>query len=755
MNRQPVSWAGSRRTLRRLRDIMAGAGSAQEQLDRIVTLIAGDMVAEVCSVYIRRAGEVLELFATEGLRRDAVHRTRLQVGEGLVGDIAAHGRPLALADARSHPLFAFRPETGEEAFSSLMGVPIIRGGRVLGVLVVQNRTQRQYADEEIETLQTVAMVLAELVAAGDLVKRGELRPDADLVLLPERLDGSPLSPGLAAGTALLHRPRVTIETIVAEDPEHELARLAEATVAMQSQLEELMQRPDLSVAGEPREILETYLMFARDRGWRQRIEEAIRSGLTAEAAVQKAQNDTRARMAPLADAFMRERLLDLDDLTTRLIQHLRDDPQTPTPIGEDIVIIARSLGPAELLNYDRDRLRAVVLEEGSATAHVTIIAGILALPMVGRATGILSRIESGDPILVDADSGFVYVRPGEDVHAQFTASMRRHDKLQKRYAASRDLPAKTRDGVVISLRLNAGMAGDVQHLQSTNADGIGLYRTEIPFMVRGSHPDVASQTNLYSRVLEEAVDKPVVFRTLDIGGDKLLPHFSDIAEDNPAMGWRAIRVALDRPALLRGQFRALLAAHAGREMSVMFPMVAEISEFVAARRLLDMEVARAVDRGAALPSNIRVGVMVEVPALIWQLSALLPLLDFITVGTNDLIQFLFASDRSNPRLEGRYDPLSPAVLALLTEIVDACAAADVPVTVCGEMAGRTIEAMVLVGLGFRALSMVPGSIGPVKAMVRSISSTVLADYLAALKGSPAHSLRHRLRGFALDRGVEL
>ena len=755
MTHQPVSWTGSRRTLRRLRDIMAGSGAAQDQLNRIVTLIARDMVAEVCSVYVRRAGEVLELFATEGLRRDAVHRTRLHVGEGLVGDIAAHARPLALADARSHPLFAFRPETGEEIYSALMGVPILRGGRVLGVLVVQNRTQRQYADEEIETLQTVAMVLAELVAGGELIKREELRPDADLVLLPERLDGTTLSPGLAVGTAVLHQPRIVIETIVAEDPALELSRLADATGDLQGRLEQLMQRSDLAVAGEPREILETYLMFARDRGWRQRIEAAIRSGLTAEAAVQKVQNDTRARMGPMADAYMRERLLDLDDLTARLLQHLRGDPPAPPPAGKDIVIIARAMGPAELLNYDRECLRAVVLEEGGATSHVAIIAGILALPMVGRATGILSRVESGDPVLVDADSGFVYVRPGEDVHVRFAESMQRHGKLQQRYAASRDLPAKTRDSVAISLNLNAGMAGDIQHLQTTNADGVGLYRTEIPFMVRGSHPDVATQTNLYSRILEAAGDKPVVFRTLDIGGDKLLPHVAEINEANPAMGWRAIRVALDRPSLLRDQLCAMLTANAGREMSVMFPMIAEVSEFVAAKRLLDMEIARTVDQGAPRPTAIRVGVMLEVPALVWQLSALLPLLDFVTVGTNDLIQFLFASDRSNPQMAGRYDPLSPAFLALMEQIVDACDAARMPVNVCGEMAGRPIEAMALIGLGFRSLSMVPAAIGPVKAMIRSVSTNELADYLAQLKGSSAHSLRHRLRAFAIDHGAEL
>ncbi|MFQ5972612.1 MAG: phosphoenolpyruvate--protein phosphotransferase [Alphaproteobacteria bacterium] len=756
MEQETATWGGSRRLLRRLREMMAGPGSAQERLDRIATLIANEMIAEVCSVYVRRAGEVLELFATEGLRKDAVHKTRLQIGEGLVGDVAAHARALALADAQSHPQFAYRPETGEEIYHSLMGVPILRGGRVLGVLVVQNRTQRHYAEEEIETLETIAMVLAELVAGGELVDPDEVRPEEDLELLPERVEGVSLCPGLAAGTAVLHQSQVVVDSHLAEDAETELQRVGAAMAQMQIQLDAILKRPELTHGGEHRDILETYLMFARDRGWRRRIEEAIASGLTAEAAVKKVRDDSHERMATVSDPYLRERLLDLEDLTNRLLQHLTGSGTFATgELPRDTVLFARTMGPAELLNYERARLKALVLEEGSATAHVTIVARALDIPLVGRAAGVLSRVETGDPVLVDADKGEVYMRPSDEVHENFARILAAHDERQRSYAALRSLPAVTRDGAGVSLHLNAGLLADMRHIHETGADGVGLYRTEIPFMVRASYPDVAAQTELYSGVLDDAGGKPVVFRTLDVGGDKLLPYFGEAGEANPAMGWRAMRIALDRPAMLRNQLRALLAASHGRELNVMFPMVAEVAEFEAARAILDMEIERAGRRGSPLPRAIRVGLMLEIPALAWQLPALLPRVDFLSVGSNDLIQFMFASDRGNPRLERRYDTLSPPVLTFLADLVARCAAADVPLALCGEMAGQPLEAMTLVGLGFRSLSMAPASVGPVKAMTRSLDAGSLAAYVDRLKALPVHSVRARLRAFAQDHDVVL
>lgn len=749
------TWVGSRRLLRQLRDIMAGPGAAQERLDLIATLIARELVAEVCSIYVRRAGDVLELFATEGLRSDAVHATRLMVGEGLVGFVAAQAMPVALADAQAHPLFAYRPETGEERYSSLMGVPILRGGRVLGVLVIQNRTQRNYGEEEIEILETTAMVLAEMVVSGEILNLDEARNDGETAATPERLEGAPLSPGLTMGTALVHRQRVTVERMLSDDVAREKERVRLALEALHIQLDADLKRPEISAAGEHRDVLETFRMFAGDRGWMRRINEAIGLGFSAEAAVQRVQENTRTRMAQASTALFRERLLDFEELTNRLLRQLVDEDDDRMQLPENTVLVARSLGPAELLNYEPGVLKAVILEEGSANAHATIVARAMGVPLIGRLNGLLSRIETGDNVLVDAENGVVYLRPGDEVTASFEMALAARGERLEVYRSLRDAPAVTRDGKQITLLLNAGLLADTNHLKETGAQGIGLYRTEIPFMMRASYPDVAAQAAFYARVLDDVDGKPVVFRTLDIGGDKALPYLQSGAEENPAMGWRATRIALDRPAMLRHQLRALITACGQRELSVMFPMIAQVSELDAARKLLDMELERAVGLGQEVPDHIRVGVMLEVPALAMQFENLLPRIDFLSVGSNDLVQFLFASDRGNPRLEGRYDALAPAVLNFLKQVADQCRESGTELTVCGEMAGDPVAAMALLGLGYERLSMSAAGVGPVKAMVRSLSVQDFAAYQTRLLHSSLPSLRRHLKGFARDHGVEV
>jgi phosphotransferase system, enzyme I, PtsP len=751
---EPIS--GFRRVLRRLRDEMAHSGTAQERLNAIVRLIAAEMVAEVCSCYILRAGEVLELFATEGLRPEAVHRTRLRVGEGLVGVIAATARPLALADAQSHPDFAYRPETGEEIFHSLLGVPILRAGRVLGVLVVQNRTLRHYTEDEVEAMQTIAMVLAELAASGELVSPLELQPTNGVGMQPMRLDGIRINPGLAIGAAVLHAPRIVIRQIVAENPAAEVERLRQAMAAMQSAIDDLLAADDVPEGGEHRDVLETYRMFARDRGWLQRMVEAVRSGLTAEAAVQKVQDDTRARLLQASDPYLRERLADLEDLTNRLQQHLAGHRITAAEaeLPEEFILVARSMGPAELLDYDRRRLKGLVLEEGSPTSHVAIVARALDIPVIGRVKDVLNRVETGDLVVVDADEPAVMLRPSEDIQQAVEARLNLRRGRRQRYAEIKDLPAETRDGVRVSLQLNAGLLLDLPYLDETGAEGVGLFRTELQFMLSSSFPTVEQQTALYRRVLENAGERPVTFRTLDVGGDKLLPYMPDTAEENPAMGWRALRIALDRPAMLRQQLRALLHAASGRRLKVMFPMVAEVSELETARAIFELEQERAWRRDLMPPpSAVEVGVMLEVPSLLWQLDALLPAVDFVSVGTNDLIQFFFASDRGNPRLADRYDTLSPPVLRMLGDLVAASARHHVPLALCGEMAGQPLDALALVGVGFRTLSMAPSSIGPVKAMIRSLELGAVERLLNSGTALPVHSLRGKLRDFAADHGV--
>jgi len=751
------SQAAPRRLLARVRDVMAESGAAEERLDHITEIIAADMVAEVCSVYVRRAGDVLELFATRGLKPSAVHNTRLNVGEGIVGDVAAKARPLALADAQAHPNFAYRPETGEEIYHSMVGVPVLRGGRVIGVIAVQNRTQRHYSDEEIETLQTVAMVLAELIAGGELISRDELMHPDSAEAKPVRLEGLRLNAGLGMGTAVLHQSDHHIEQLVGEDAEAERLRLAEAFSDMHGALDDMLGDGDMVEGGEHRDVLEAYRLIAEDAGWLRRIEEAIDTGLSAEAAVQKVQNDIRARMGQIPDPYLRERIHDLDDLAHRLTAHLLgvNGDAAESDMPPDAIVVARSMGPAQLLDFDRTRLRGLVLEEGSPTSHVAIMARALGIPVIGRVRNALAEIDNGDTVIVEADQGHVLVRPGVDALSAFSEGMRALEVQRAKYAELHGLPAQTLDGETIDLRINAGLMIDLANLEATGADGIGLFRTEIPFMVRTRFPRVDEQTELYGQVLDEAGDRPVVFRTLDIGGDKILPYWENAAEDNPAMGWRAIRMSLDRPALLRQQLRALIRAAAGRTLRVMFPMIAEVAEFDAARALLDKELAREKARGAPLPDDIHVGVMLEVPSLAFQMPALLERIDFLSVGSNDLVQFLFASDRGNPRLADRYDPLSPILLKYLKGIVDQCRDADIPVGLCGEMAGHPIDAMALLGLGFRRISVAPATVGPVKAMIRGLSLEPLVQFMEPLYDLPDHSVRERLRTYAADHGIPI
>jgi phosphotransferase system enzyme I (PtsP) len=747
-------WARSRELLRRLREIMRYPGTVQDRLDMVVRLIAGHLGAEVCSIYAAIPGSVLELRATKGLKPESVRRTRLAVGEGLVGNIAEHARTLALAEAQSHPQFAYRPETGEEVYHSFLGVPLLRGGNVKGVLVVQNVEPRSYRDAEIEICETAAMAVAELI---DQVIAAEARNET-ASSLPERLTGESLNRGIAMGHAVFHQRRIVISRVVAEDTEREIERLGAALVAVESEMSRHLRNTAGAANRESREIFETYLMLVEDRGWRTRMEDAIQGGLTAEAAVQKVQNDTRARMQSISDRYLRERLADLDDIASRLLLRLSGEatPERTAEAHEGIVLIARSMGPAELLDYDLDTLRAVVLAEGSQTSHVAIVARALDIPVVGRCPGAATQILDGDFVIVDGNTGQVLVRAGDNVRAQFEGHIAAREREEARFKALRDLPAVTLDGAHIALSANAGLLIDLPHVLESGAGGIGLYRTEVAFMIRDELPDVAHQAALYARILDEMAGKPVTFRTLDIGGDKDLPALKlDHQEENPAMGWRAIRLTLDRPALLRDQLGAMIRAAAGGQLRVVFPMITEVAEFDAARALLDQELAAWQDEGGTPPTAVKAGAMLEVPALLWQLPALFARVDFVSVGSNDLFQFVFASDRTNPKISGRYDVLSPAALSLMRDLAAKAQAAGVPLTLCGEMAGTPIEAMAAIGCGFEHLSMQPTKLPAVKAMVRSLERAPLIDLVAKLAQGADHSAREALLAFARDTGVEV
>lgn len=756
----PSPIASAREILVRLHDVMASRTAAQAKLNAVVGIVGEGMSSEVCSIYLLRAG-VLELFATRGLAQEAVHVTTLALGEGLVGTIAEQGETLNLDEAASHPDFAYKPETGEEKFHSFAGVPIIRRERSVGVLCVQHADPHKYDDVEIEALQTVAMVLSELIANADLVDTSaaaNLRPQSTAAM---RIPGLKLVEGMASGYAVFHQPRVTIEHTVAEDTEAERHRVYAAFDKMREQIERIASQAEFGVGGEHEEVLETYKMFAYDEGWSRRINEAIDSGLTAEAAIERVQQRTRARMRQIDDPLLADRMHDLEDLSNRLLRIVSGQMGTAAQGGlrQDTILIARNLGPAELLEYDRRRLKGVVLEEGSLTAHVTIVARAMGVPVLGRVKSVRRTIAEGDLLLLDATAApIVFARPSPAIAEAFETKLQLRQKRRAAFAALKNELPVTKDGHRITVMVNAGLRDDVAALDVTGADGIGLFRTEFQFLVSATLPAKAQQQRLYRDVLDAAGDRPVIFRTVDIGGDKALPYLTKDdgeEEENPAMGWRALRLALDRDGLMKVQARALLEAAAGRTLNVMFPMVSEPWEFDEARALFEAQREWMAIRAKKLPNEIRYGAMLEVPALAEQLDVLLPRLEFLSIGTNDLTQFLFAADRANPRLAERYDWLSPAILRFLARVVAPVRAAGKDLAVCGEMGGRPLEAMVLIGLGIDRLSITPAAVGPIKAMLRSLDRAAIVAYMDVLLKDPPRDMRGALTSWAADNGVEL
>ncbi len=742
--------------MRGLREIMADGGEGQEKLDRIVRQISGVMVAEVCSIYLKRQDGSLELFATEGLNPSAVHNTRMKRGEGLVGRCAELGVTVNEPEASSHPAFSYRPETSEEIYHSLLAVPISRSGQVLGVLVIQNRTPKEYSDEDVEVLQATAMVIAENLVSGAVAGTGAALEFS--LSQPMAIEGEPLAEGIALGHVVLHEPRIVVTHLLSDNPVAEMERLELALDRLQVNIDEMFEHEHLSTIGEHRDVLEAYRMFAHDKGWHRRLREAVEGGLTAEAAVERVQNAMRTRMLKQHDNYWRERQRDLDDLSDRLLRVLAGrlkSSEDGSGLPADAILVARTMGPAELLDYDRSRLRGLVVEDGSSQSHVAVVAKALGIAAIGQAAGIVDRVSAGDAAIVDAVTGEVHLRPTNEVISAYSDKVRFRARRQKRYQSLRDRPAITKDGIRVTLMMNAGLVVDMSHLDESGADGVGLYRTELQFMLSDAFPRLDRQTQLYRSVIEEARGKPVVFRSLDIGGDKVLPYLRQPKEENPAMGWRAIRMALDRPELFRLQIRALLKAAAGRELRVMIPMVSAPYELGAIRALIEREKAFLTKHGHQLPSHVLVGAMFEVPALLFDLDAFLTRVDFVSIGSNDLMQFLFAADRTNARVASRFDVLTPAPLRALRSLIKAAKKHKVPVTLCGEMAGNPLEAMTLIALGLRSLSMAPASIGPIKTMILSLNAEKATECVEDLLKEGAKDVRISLLEFAEKENVAL
>ncbi|MDE4131870.1 phosphoenolpyruvate--protein phosphotransferase [Phaeobacter sp. QD34_3] len=707
----------SRRLLGRLREAMAGDAPGQARLDKITHLIADSMGTEVCSVYLFRDDETLELCATEGLNVESVHQTRMRIGEGLVGRVAKYGKVVNTPDAPNAKGFRYMPETGEERYSSFLGIPIQRLGEMMGVLVVQSKEAREFSSDAVYALEVVAMVIAEMTELGAFV--GEGAALSPLHQQPVLLHATAAQEGAAEGHVWLHEPRVVVTNPIAEDPHRELQRLTEAVEELRVGVDKMLK---ISENGDKDQlqVLETYRMFANSKGWMRRMEEDISRGLSAEAAVEKEQSQARARMSQVQDAYLRERLSDLDDLSNRLLRILTGQgAETGAELPENPILIARNIGPAELLEYGRS-LRGIVLEEGSVGSHAAIVARALAIPLVVNAKRITTEALNGDHIMVDGDQGIVHLRPDETVVSAFRDKIAMQADAQERYASIREKPAITRDNARINLLMNAGLMADLPSLEGSGAEGVGLFRTELQFLVRNQMPKRSELVTLYQRVLDASHGKRVVFRTLDIGSDKVLPYMKPTDEPNPALGWRAIRVGLDKPGIMRMQLQALMRAANGRPLSIMFPFVAQFEEYRAARLEVDKTLERERILGHPLPERLEVGAMLETPSLAFAPHKFFDEVDFLSIGGNDLKQFFFAADRENERVRKRYDTLNVSFLTFIEQIVERCVRSGTPLSFCGEDAGRPIEAVCLAATGIRTLSMRPASIGPVKSLLMRV-----------------------------------
>ena len=741
--------------LRLLRQVTEGQDSISEKLEKIVEIIAEKMGADAAACYVAVDDYTLELFASYGFNSGVSHKISMRFGEGLVGEVAQNNRYVAAADAWKHPKFSYKQEMGEEDYKSFLGVPLIRWSRSIGVLTIQNREIHEYSQLEIDIMETIAMVLSEMIASEEMSDYKKMLIKERGIIDKEKSKGLSLSKGYGMGAAVVHRRRRVVTKIFAEDKDKELHRLEIAYRQMNDDLEKKFTSTQLGI-GEHVEILDAYRMFAQDKGWYKKISGNVQGGLTAEAAIERAYEDMWNRLSATTDTYLKERLHDLRDVSDRLQSYLSGDFGTVEKVdSDDIIVVAQTMGPADLMDYDYTKIRGLIIEDGTPTMHVAIVAKALGIPVVAKIKGIFEEIKTGELVAVDGNEGYVYRNPSQQVQEKFKAKILEKQKLQQKLSELKAKPSETLDGVKISLYINVGLSFDLDYIESTNCDGIGLYRTEIPFMASKNMPKVERQEGYYRELMDKAGERKVIFRSLDVGSDKLLPYWSNMGEENPAIGWRSIRITLDRRAILRKQVRAFLRAAAGKELNVMFPMISNLSEFEEARETLMLELEKEKRKGHEVPKKVNVGLMIEVPAIVFQLDEILPKADFISIGTNDLAQFVFACDRGNPRLTERYDVLSGPFLSMMELIVSKAAKYGVYCSVCGEMAGNPIEAMALIGLGYRNLSMSGSSFGRVKSMVRSLNVSEISDYVRMLLKSGKKSVRPQLISYAYDHGIEI
>ncbi|ROR35002.1 phosphoenolpyruvate--protein phosphotransferase [Inmirania thermothiophila] len=744
--------------LRRIVQEATTARDLDEVLGVILRGVRENLQVDVCSVYLcdfDRKEHVL--VATEGLNPEAVGRVRLAFGEGLVGLVASRAEPVNVEDAPARPEFRYVPGSGEEPFHAFLGVPVIHHRRVLGVLVVQHRERRRFDDDEVAFLVTlaaqVAMALHHAELTGELRGRRLGRPWSGGSLVVEGLPGAP---GIGMGTAVEVYSAAQLMTVpdgTAADAEAEEAALRRAFASVRSRITGMRERLGETLPADAAALFDAYCMMLGEGGLEDDAVARVRAGAAAAAALRDTVREHARVFEAMEDEYLRERAADIRDLGARVMDDLLARERAGRVWPERTVLVARELGASHLAEVPRERLAAVVSATGSGSSHVAILARALGIPCVMGAEGLPLGGLEGEEVIVDGYRGRVYVRPSESVRTEFRRLIRQEARLGSELEALRNLPAVTRDGVRVPLMVNTGLLADIGPSLRSGAEGVGLYRTEFPFLVRDRFPGEEEQYRIYRQVLEAFAPRPVVARTLDIGGDKILPYFA-IQEANPFLGWRGIRVALDHPEIFLTQLRALLRADEGLgNLRILLPMITDVSELDQAARLLDQAVAELREEGHAV-ERPPVGAMIEVPSAVYLMPAIARRVAFVSVGTNDLTQYLLAVDRNNARVAGMYDGLHPAVVAALHDLVRAARRAGCPVSVCGELAGDPAAALLLLGMGVDSLSMSAASLPRVKWVIRSFARAEAEALLEeAMAMESASAVRERLNEALEERGL--
>ena len=713
-----------------------GTEKSIDKLNSIVRIISEEAKAVSASIFAKADDMTFEYIA--GTTDEEAEKS-VRLGEGVIGK----------AGADNHTSFVRTKDFYKIA------IPLKKWNKPVGVLLVNFAKPHEYDEEEIDGLETICLFLSELVTSEEMQQYIKKEIKSRGILAKDRMSGVVINSGYGLGNVVVHRRRKAVTEIFAKDKDKELQNLEIAREKMNKDLDAKFNVEGLQ-NGEQAEILDAYRMIANDKGWYKRIINHINSGLTAEAAVEQAYAEMWNRLSGATDNYLKERLHDLRDIADRLRLYLSgEDKNNEKKDYNDIVVVAASMGPADLMDYDYKKIRALIIEECTPTMHVAIVAKALNVPVIAKIEGLFKEIKEGVLMAVDGAKGTVFINPSQDTIKYIETKIEEKQKELERIQKLKNLKSKTKDGKRINLYMNIGMDFDIDYIKDTNCDGVGLYRTELLYMSSEKMPDLNKQVASYKKLLDTANGKKVIFRSLDVGSDKLLPYWTNIEEENPAIGWRSIRITLDRRAILRKQMRAFIRAAADRELYVMFPMISNLDEFLEARETFMYAYEREQREGMPLPSKFHLGMMIEVPSVVFQLREILKYCDFISIGTNDLYQFFFACDRGNSRLNGRYDVLSAPFLNMLKKIIKEANEANVLCSVCGEMASNPLDAMALIGLGYRNLSVSSASYGKVKAMIRSLSAEGIEDYLNNILSSSRKTLRPQLKAYAFDHGIEI